>query len=129
MANLQTIQAARLHNVACGVDKRIGHNTRARRTPHGWTLQYHSTDVVDFTEGTLPNGDHWRLIQVRTGGWRTSTTLQRIRHGLSEIGLELWTHDIKGEWRIVQRRKGCAWTMREATTKLRQVNGGDWVRI
>jgi hypothetical protein len=123
MANLQSISWATKVFDRNGF-KRIGHNTRLMRTQCGWALEYHRTDVVQF--------DHFasssvRELTVNTGGWRTTTTAQRIRHGLHELGLTLSTTDLRGEWRVMDR-KGNAWTIRGDRLTLRH-DGIEWTRV
>lgn len=70
-------------------------------------VTYHQTTVVERTP------DH---LTIRTGGYRTATTLSRIRDGLVFMGnpAALLTHD--GEWYIVTRAG--AWRMDHSTLEI-----------
>lgn len=57
----------------------VANNTRLLRHPDGTiTLRYHRTDIVTY----LPDGN----LQLRTGGWQTSTTKDRLNLALGARG-------------------------------------------
>ncbi len=125
MAQLQSISRV---NRTWQEPKKIGHNTTAWNDGASWGVRYHYTNVCSFDAAT-------QTLFVSHGGWRTTTTLQRIRHALYEVGLQLSTSDLPGKWRVMDY-KGNAWTMRSKSIKLRRVsddkrNFGDaaWERV
>lgn len=127
MARLQSISSVRLHGDACGVEKKIGHNTWVSRTPKGWILTYHRTDVVQYRE----DADGTRALTVNTGGWRTKTTLERIRHALHEVGLCVICEDLFGsrEWRVATYDGAYAFTINGRGLMLHQEGDGIWKRV
>ena len=100
---------------------KIGHNTKAWRDLDGsYSIRYHSTVVVNWDAANC-------LLYVNTNGWFSKTTLERIRFGLDYLGLSLSTNDIKGHWRVMDR-KGNAFTIRGNNIKLALASEG-WKRI
>lgn len=64
-------------------------NTRLLvREGERYALRYHETDVVTFH----PNGH----LELRTGGWPTVTTKERMNRALQAAGWWLWTD--RGTW-------------------------------
>lgn len=124
MARLQDIAWA--YRVSCNKGEyRVGHNTRLFRIENGWRLRYHSTDVVESVD--FPSIGAKR-VTVNTGGWRTSTTAQRVHHALLAVGLRLTTNDRwSGDWRVLDGR-GNAFTIRGNKLMLRH-DGNEWSRI
>ena len=120
MARLQDIGWASRVFDRNGV-KRIGHNTKLHWLFGGWALQYHSTTVVSFRET-----DYGVELTVNTGGWFSVTTLQRIRHGLAAVNLQLVV-ELGGKWRVMDH-KGNAWTIRGNKLMLRH-DGNEWSRV
>lgn len=102
---------------------RVGHNTRLFRIENGWRLRYHSTDVVESVDYPSIGA---RRLTVNTGGWHSVTTLQRIRHGLAALDLQLVV-ELDGKWRVTDR-KGNAFTIRGDKIMLRH-DGHEWQRI
>lgn len=103
---------------------RVGHNTWLHKRDGGWALQYHSTNVIEYRE----HDDGMRTLTVCNGGWHSVTTLQRIRHGLHELGLQLLV-ELGGKWRVADRN-GNAWSLRGRGIVLLYQNGdGIWRRV
>lgn len=100
--------------------KRIGFKTVAWRQGETFSLRLHGIQVV-FWDALN------KQLQISTCGWRSNMTLQRIRHGLAEIGLTLSTHDIKGHWRVMCPN-GQAFTIFGNGTTLKMVRG-EWMRL
>lgn len=101
--------------------RKIGHNTKAwHDRDHNFSIRYHSTNVVSYNHAD-------QALFVNTNGYLTKTTLERIRHGLFQLGLRLSTNDLKGKWRVMDNC-GNAFTIRGNSIKLQRVNG-EWQRI
>ncbi len=102
--------------------KRIGHNTLAWRDTSGsFSIRYHSTVVVNWDAET-------QTLFVNTSGWFSKTTLERIRHGLFYVDMQLSTSDLKGKWRVMERFGHAAFTMRGNSLRL-QKRHGEWFRV
>jgi hypothetical protein len=75
-------------NWATGKDRKIGPNTYARTDASGArSMRYHSTDVATL----LPDGS----MVLNSGGWRTTTTMDRINHALGNRA-RVWSD--RGQW-------------------------------
>jgi hypothetical protein len=72
--------------------KPIGNNTRLMDRGTHVAVRLHQTDVVDL----LPDGS----VRLRTGGWRTVTTKERINRYLDPLGLQLYSD--RGTWKIAR---------------------------
>ena len=83
-------------------------------------MRYHYTVVVSYSASC-------QTLFVNTSGWFSNSTLQRIRHGLGELGLNLSTSDLKGKWRVMDNH-GNAFTIRGNSITLRFVKG-EWIRV
>lgn len=69
--------------------KPIDNNTRLMDRGDHFAVRLHATDVVDIYP------DHYI---VRTGGWQTVTTKDRINKALRQAGVQVYS--VRGEWRI-----------------------------
>jgi hypothetical protein len=114
-------QLIALSHVPRGKNMRLGHNTRGYREGGISGVIYHRTEVVT-------RDAEKRIVTVRTGGWRSRTTKERVHHGLIGSGLTLSTHDLPGKWRLLDGN-GNAFTMRGNTIKLQRDDAGVWSRL
>lgn len=69
--------------------RKLTHNTYAIRHATNFTIRYHSTDILTFH----PDG----RVVFNTGGWRTSTTKQRLNR-FGPQGVSIYQRDF--EWFI-----------------------------
>lgn len=117
MAQLRSIQSIRADWQR---PKKIGHNTKAWYNADGFSIRYHSSNVISYDS----LGD---MLHVNPCGWFSKTTAERIRHGLRELNLQLLTSDLPGRWRVADHN-GNAWTIRGGHLILKRVDG-KWQRV
>lgn len=82
------------HSIKMGHVKKVAHNTFARLTPEWVTITLHGSHII-----TLYDTD---LVGVRTCGWPTSTTVDRIRQVLPAG----WSVSLRGRDAMARYGKG-----------------------
>lgn len=75
--------------VAYITKKKVANNTVMYIRPNGnKVIRFHHTDIIEFTQGGLI---------LRSGGWKTSTTRERIN---SFLPRGIYIRQIKREWTV-----------------------------
>jgi hypothetical protein len=70
-------------------DRLSPYKTSIRNGDGKTIVRYHQTDVVTFTAD---------YIILRTGGWRSVTTLRKMNQAARQFGLNYAVHQRAGEW-------------------------------
>lgn len=92
-------------------ERPLANNTRIRRRDDNViVIRLHETDIVEYFPRELTNPP---AVVLRTGGWMTSTTKERLNSFVPE-GFSLWQE--RGQWTLHCHRTGANWPWAEGVT-------------